>query len=325
MAYEDAPDPVLSEGEALVRVRACGVNRVDVWVRSGKYKTYVPHILGADVSGEVVKVSKGEPSAKEGDRVVVYPVIGDGTCHFCQMGEPNRCVKVGLLGSALDGGYAEYLRVPASSLIRMGDLDPKVAACLPVNFATAWNGLVSKARVGPADVVLVWGGGSGIGHAAIQVAKLFGAKVVATAGDEEKLSRSRSLGADFTINHNSEDVVGRVREVTGGAGATVVFDHVGSSTWERSVESLAKGGRMVTLGVTTGESSKVDIGKVYRGELSIHGTYAFRREELVAVLKMAAQGRLKPSIFKELPLREAEEAHRILESRRVFGKVLLLP
>jgi NADPH:quinone reductase-like Zn-dependent oxidoreductase len=325
LIFEEAPTPKLSPGEVLVRVRATGVNRIDIWVRNGRYKTYVPHILGTDVAGEVSEVAPGVTNVKKGDRVVLYPVLSDGTCRYCRAGRPNRCVNIGLLGSAADGGYAEFVKVPSGNVVGIEELDFKVAAALPVNFGTSWNALVSRTTVGPGDEVLVWGAGSGLGHAAIQIAKLFGARVIATAGNEDKLKLARSLGADHTINHNTEDVPETVKKLTDGLGATVVFDHIGGDTWSKSLDSLAKGGTLISIGLTSGPTSNVDVGKFYRSELNLAGTYAFRKQDLTSVLKLASEGRLKPHIYREFPLEAAQEAHRILERRQQFGKILLLP
>ena len=325
LVYEDVPNPHLAEGEALVWVKACGVNRVDIWARSGRYKTHLPHILGTDVAGEVVQLSRGVTNVTPGTRVVAYPVLRDMTCRYCVTGHPNRCEKIGLLGVAADGGYAEYMKLRAEDLLPIRGLDFRTAAALPVNFATAWNGLVTRAGVKAGEFVLVWAAGSGVGYAAVQVAKLFNAKVIATASSDEKLKLATSYGADYTINHAREDVQERVKSLTGGYGADIVFDHVGAGTWEKSIGALAKGGVLVSLGVTTGEESGINIARVYRSELTVAGTYAFTPEDLSKVLKLASQGRLKPHIYKELPLSSAQEAHRILEGREQFGKVLLIP
>lgn len=325
LQYEDAPDPQLSSGEALVRVKACGVNRVDVWTRNGRYKTNFPRILGTDVAGEVVQVSHDVKSVGSGSRVVVYPVLHDGTCRYCLAGHPNKCVKIGLLGVVADGGYAEYVKVRAADLLSIHNIDFKVAAGLPVNFATAWNGLVTRAGVKPGNFVLIWSAGSGLGHAAIQVAKFFGATVIATASTDEKLQLASRLGADYTINNAAEDMVEKVRGITGGYGADIVFDHVGADTWQKSIDSVAKGGVLLSLGATSGEDSSVSIGRIYRSEITVAGTYAFTLEDLGKVIRMAAQKHLRPHVYKELPLQSAQEAHRILESRELFGKILLLP
>lgn len=325
LSYEDAPDPAPGAGEVTVRVAASGVNRIDIWARSGRYKTSLPHILGADIAGEVASIGSGVSGVEEGSKVVVYPILSDGTCVYCRRGQPNLCLYRGFVGIAIDGGYAELVRVPSSNLVPIGRVELKTAAALPVNFGTAWNGLAIKARVGPEDTVLVWGAAGGLGHAAVQVSKHLGAEVIGVVGDDGKISFARSMGADHVINHNSENLVERVRSITGGLGTSVVFDHVGGDTWSKSIDCLARGGRMVALGLTSGPKSEVDVRKVYQDELSLVGTYGQSKGDLVQVLRLAAAGALNPYVCKELPLSSASEAHQVLESREVRGKVLLVP
>jgi NADPH:quinone reductase-like Zn-dependent oxidoreductase len=325
LTFEDAPEPEPERGQVVLKVAACAVNRIDIWARSGRYKTSLPHILGTDIAGEVVGVGPGVEGVARGLRVAVYPVISDGSCAFCRAGKPNLCIGRGFVGVATDGGYAELVNVPASNLVPAGPLDLKKAAAMPVDFGTAWSGLVSRANVGPDDSVLVWGAAGGLGHAAVQIAKLLGAKVIALVGDDSKADFARSQGADHVVNYRSADLAGAVRSLTGGLGATVVFDHVGGDTWGKSIDCLARGGRMVTLGLTSGPKSEVDVRRVYADELSIVGTYGQSKSDVAKVLELAAQGKLAPAIHVELPLSSSRKAHEIIESRDVLGKVLLLP
>ncbi len=325
LSYEEVADPLAGPGQALVRVKACGVNRVDIWARSGRYKTSLPHILGTDVAGEVVSVGSGVKGVVPGEPVVAYTILSDGKCAYCLQGMPNRCPSKGLIGVATDGGYAELVRVPAANLVPIGGLDFRVAAAMPTNFGTTWHGLVSRAGVGPKDTVLVWGAAGGLGYAAVQIAKFLGAKVIAAVGDGSKEKFVLSQGADFVINHATEDVAERVRHLTGSLGASVVFDHVGGETWARSTECLARGGRLLTLGLTSGPKSEVDVRRVYQDELGLIGVFGYLKEDLRRVLGLAADGILKPAIFRELPLSSAREAHEIIESREVQGKILLEP
>ena len=325
LSYEEAPVPSPRPDEALVRVEACAVNRIDVWARSGRYKTPLPHILGTDIAGVVESKGPDAGEVQIGSQVVVYPVISDGTCAYCRQGSPNRCLSRGFVGVATDGGYAEFVKVPTANLISSHGVDPKVAAAVPVDFGTAWSGLVSRARVGPGDTVLVWGAAGGLGHAAVQIAKLLGATVIAAVGDDKKSQFVRSLGADHVVNHRSQEVVSAVRSFTDGLGASVVFDHVGGDTWGQSIDCLARGGRMVTLGLTSGPKSEVDVRRVYSDELAIPGTYAQSKADIEKVLALASDGQLKPSVHKCLPLSAATAAHYVLESRDVQGKVILTP
>lgn len=325
LVYEEVPDPVPSDREVIVRVKACGVNRLDVWVRNGRYKTSLPHIPGTDVAGTVEQMGEGVRKFTPGDRVIIYPVMHDGTCRFCIEGNSNQCMNIGLLGAVNDGGYAELLRVKEESVMKIDDLDFNIAASLPVNFATAWNGLVDKAKVGPDDYVLIWGASSGLGNAALQIAKMHGSKVIVTAGNDEKLRRAKEVGADYVINHSDEDVAERVKEITAGIGADVVFDHVGGETWPASLASLRKGGLMLTAGATAGSEVNVDVPLVYRNELRVAGVYAFTYYHLWKVVKLAKEKKLNPIIDSKFKLSEARKAHERLESRQHFGKIILNP
>lgn len=326
LRYEEAPTPSITADEVLVRVAACGVNHIDIWVRTGTYPTALPHILGTDVAGVVEQVGAAVEAIKVGDHVVLYPVLACNACEYCLAGWPNRCDFVKLLGAQVDGGYAEYVKVPAhNALVLPQNVSLDTAAGLPVNFGTVWNALVTKAGIQPSDTVLVLAAGSGVGQAAFQLAKLVGAKVIATAGSEGKLSRARQLGADAVINHYEQDVAQEARRLTRGHGVDIVVDHVGSATWEKSLRSLARGGRVVSIGVTTGSEGKFDIRQIYRNELTIYGVYAYTKADLHAVLNLAAAGKIKPVIDRVLPLQEAIQAHRILEGREHFGKILLKP
>lgn len=325
MSYEDVADSVPGPGEALVKTKACGVNRIDIWARSGRYRTNLPHVLGTDVAGEIVSISGTAPHLSVGDDVVVYPVLSDGTCPYCRRGQPNLCQARGFVGVATDGGYAELVKVPVSNLVPSKGVEPRKAGAMPVNFGTAWSGLVSRAKAGPDDTVLVWGAAGGLGHAAIQIAKLLGAKVIAAVGDEKKSQFVESMGADHVLSSRSEDFVAEVRALTGGLGASVVFDHVGGDSWGRSIDCLARGGRMLTLGLTSGPKSEVDVRQVYSDELSIIGTYGQLKSDIEKVLELASEGKLTPAIYKEMPLAAARKAHEVLESREIQGKILLIP
>ncbi|MDG6989066.1 MAG: zinc-binding dehydrogenase [Nitrososphaerota archaeon] len=325
LSQEEVPNLEPSEGEAVVRVAAAGVNRIDIWARSGRYKTSLPHTLGTDIAGDVVAAGSRATGAEAGSQVVVYPVLSDGSCVYCRGGSPSLCLGRGFVGIATDGGYAEFVKVPLANLLPIKGLDLKTAAAMPVDFGTAWSGLSRKAEVGAGDVVLVWGAAGGLGHAAVQIAKYLGARVIAAVGSDSKAQFVRSLGADHVVNYASHDIAEEVRSLTDGLGASVVFDHVGGDTWAKSIDCLARGGRMVALGLTSGLKSEVDVRRVYSDELSIMGVYGQSKGDVEQVLKLAAEGRLKPSIYRELPLGEARRAHEIVESRDVRGKVLLIP
>lgn len=325
MVYEDVPDPAPGPGEALVKVAACGVNRIDIWGRTGRYTTYLPHVLGTDIAGQVASEIPGSEEFHAGSNVVIYPVISDGTCHYCRMRRPSLCLKRGFIGIASDGGYADFVKVPIANLIPAEGVDPKVAAAIPVDFGTAWSGLVNKAGVGPGDTVLVWGAAGGLGHAAVEISKLNGAKVIAGVGDDSKSAYVRSLGADEVVNYKSSGVVEAVKRLTGGLGASVVFDHVGGDTWGRSIDCLARGGRLLALGLTSGAKAEVDVRRVYSEELNVMGTYGQRKEDIEKVMGLVSSGRLAPTIREVLPLASARKAHEDIEARSVMGKIVLVP
>jgi NADPH:quinone reductase-like Zn-dependent oxidoreductase len=261
----------------------------------------------------------------EGQKVVVYPSLSDGTCGYCLAGFPNRCANGGLVGAASDGGYAEYVKVPSANLVDAGSMDLWLAAAVPVNFATAWSAFTDRSEVGEGDTVLVWAAAGGLGHAAVQAAKLLGAKAIGVVGGKEKFGFVKDNGADYAIDHTTEDVAARVRELTGGRGVDYVLDAVGGDTWGKSIDSLARGGTVLSVGLTSGPTSSVDVGKLYRNELNIVGVFGFRKEKLAEVLSLVSRGTLRPMLFRELPLQRGAEAHEILESRKVEGKILLLP
>jgi NADPH:quinone reductase-like Zn-dependent oxidoreductase len=327
LIYEESvPEPSAGAGEVKVRVRTCALNHLDIWVRSGipAYKTPLPHILGSDIAGEVVEVGEGVQGWGKGDEVVLYPVISCGKCRFCKVGRENLCREVQVIGAHRPGGYAEYIVVPERNLLyKPSNLSFEEAAAYPLVFLTAWHMLMTKARLQPGEWALVMGGGSGVGSAAIQIAKLRGALVIATAGSEAKLERCRELGADFTVNHSDPEWFKQVRDATEGEGVDVVFEHVGQAVFDACIRLLTKGGRLVTCGATTGAEAKFDIRYIFSRELEIHGTYIGTRAELEQILPHMVAGRLKPIVDSVFDLSEARAAHEKLESRDVFGKIVL--
>jgi len=326
LRYEEAPDPVPSADEALVRVRACALNHLDLWARNGlpNVEIPLPHISGCDVAGVVEWVPAEEKEFRKGDEVVVSPGIGCGRCDKCLSGRDDQCRQYTILGYGVDGGFAGLVKVPRTNLIRKPDaMDFVEAASFPLVFLTAYHMVVTRAGTGPGDTVLVLGASSGVGVAAIQVAKLCGAQVIATAGDQSKMEKASGLGADHTIDHYRQDVLAEVRRITGKRGADVVIEHVGKATWERSVKALAKGGRLVTCGATTGAEVTTDLRYVYNRELTIYGSFMAGKGELLKVVELFKAGRLKPVVDSTFPLERAAEAETRLEKSEHFGKVVL--
>jgi NADPH:quinone reductase-like Zn-dependent oxidoreductase len=324
LTYDDAPDPVRGPGEALVRVRACALNHLDLFQRRGIERVAIPlpHISGADVAGEVVAAPEGDPSA--GRRVMLQPGLSCGRCHACLDGRDNECPRYDVLGYQSDGGYAEYVKAPLQNLIPIPDHIGFVeAAAFPLTFLTAWHMLITRAALVAGEDVLVLGAGSGVGQAAIQIARLHGARVLATAGSEAKLAKARALGASEAINHATQNLPARVRELTGGRGVQVVFEHVGTATWDRSLKCLARSGRLVTCGATTGHDAGIDLRFLFGRQLSLFGSYMGRKSELLRAAPLFFAGALKPVVDSTFPLSEAATAHRRLEARETFGKVVL--
>jgi NADPH:quinone reductase-like Zn-dependent oxidoreductase len=326
LQYKDYAEPVIGPDEVLVRVRACALNHLDLWVRRGLPGVAIPlpHIPGSDVSGEVAKIGAAVRTVKVGQRVVLAPGVTCGRCSACIAGQDNRCREFTNLGYRIDGGCAEFVKCPEVNCMPYPEnLDWVNAAAVPLVFLTAWHMLVNRAELQPGEDVLVLAAGSGVGMAAVQIAKFFGARVIATAGTEEKLEKAKQLGADDVVHHGKMEIDKEVRKLTGNRGVDVVFEHVGTATWEKSVKSLAPSGRLVTCGATTGFDAKLDLRFLFTRQLSLLGSYMGTKDELRTVLKLVAQGRLKPIVDRVFPLGECAAAHAYLEAGKQFGKVVL--
>jgi NADPH:quinone reductase-like Zn-dependent oxidoreductase len=315
---------VAGPGEALVRVRACALNHLDLWQRRGLERIAIPmpHISGSDVAGEVIASTAAD---WVGRRVMVQPGISCGHCLACLSGHDNECVRYEVLGYRNHpGGYAEFVAVPVQNLIQLPDEVGFVdAAAFPLAFVTAWHMLVTRAAVQRDDDVLVLAAGSGVGQAAIQVARLAGARVFATAGSDDKLARARALGASHVIHHHRQDIAAEVLKLTNRRGVDVVIEHVGEATWARSVRALARGGRLVTCGATTGWNGAIDLRALFAKQLSILGSYMGTKSELIRAAREFFAGRLAPVIDRTFALAEAPAAQRRLEESGQFGKIVL--
>jgi NADPH:quinone reductase-like Zn-dependent oxidoreductase len=324
--YEDCDEPILRGDSVLVKVKACALNHLDVWVRNGLpgIEIPMPHILGSDIAGTVSAVGDLVEHVREGDEVMLAPGVSCGRCKECLSGHDNLCRSYTLLGYLLDGGYAQYVAVLEVNVIKKPNgFDFIEAASFPLTFLTAWHMLVTRAALRPGEDLLVLAAGSGVGSAAIQIGKLIGANVIATAGSEEKLAKAGALGADHVINYRRDDFSRIVRSVTNKKGVDVVFEHVGSDTWEKSILSLASNGRLVTCGATSGYDARLDLRHLFARHLTIYGSYMGSKGELIEVAELAGKGLLKPVIDTTYPLKEARKAHERLESREQFGKIVL--
>jgi NADPH:quinone reductase-like Zn-dependent oxidoreductase len=326
LKYEDAPKPEIGPSDVLVRVRACALNRLDIWLRSGAYKAHLPHILGSEFSGDVAEVGEDVRGARVGDKVLIYPGLTDGTCQYCLAGEESICEKFGIIGSATDGGYAEFAKVPAENVFAIPTgITYDQAAAIAVVFLTAWHMLVTRAELQAGERVLIHAVGSGIGSAAVQIAKLAGAEVFGTAGSDDKLAKAKELGADHLINYAEKDFADEVSKLTGGEGVHVVFEHTGAKTFPGSLASLTKNGRLVTCGATTGTEATLDIRQLYSRQLRVIGAMLGTRRELAEILRLVGEGKLRPVIDRAMPLSEASRAHELLTDRAQFGKIVLNP
>jgi NADPH:quinone reductase-like Zn-dependent oxidoreductase len=326
LTYEDIPDPQPRKNEVLVRVKACALNHLDVWVRKGLPGVKLPHILGSDVAGEVVEVGEYITGFKPGQRVLLSPMHYCGHCAKCVAGLQNHCRQFTVLGNAVDGGDCELIAAPAANVLPIPDsLDFIQAASVPLVFVTAWHMLVGRAGIRPGQTVLVLGASSGVGIAAIQIAKLFHCRVITTAGDQTKLQKGRELGADFGIDHYQQKISEEVRKITNKEGVDIVIEHVGAATWDESVRSLKSGGTLVTCGATTGPAVGLNLQHLFARQLTLLGSYMGTMSELHEVLGHIFAGRLKPVVDRVFPLSEIRAAHEYLEKSQMFGKIVVTP
>ncbi|MBA3765560.1 MAG: zinc-binding dehydrogenase [Acidobacteria bacterium] len=328
LQYAEAAAPSIKANEVLVEVRACALNHLDVWARGGLpgIKIPLPHILGNDIAGVVREVGQLVNWVSAGDEVMLQPGVSCGHCIECLSGRDNLCPEYDILGYRRDGGYAELVKAPGVNVIpKPKNLKWEEAAALPLVTVTAWHMLVTRARVQPGEDVLIHAAGSGVGSIGIQLAKLRGARVIATAGSDEKLSKARGLGADEAINYTREDWPKEVRRLTGKRGVDVVFEHTGAQTWPGSIASLAKDGRLVTCGATSGYDARTDLRQVFYRHVSLLGSFMGSKAEMLAAMKFIERGTIRAVVDRTLPLREARRAHELMEDRAQFGKLVLVP
>lgn len=326
LKYTETPTPKVGEDEALIEVEACGLNHLDLWVRQGLpgIQVPMPHIVGSEIVGKVAKLGAKVTHVKKGDRVLVAPGISCGSCPSCQAGRDSLCREFKIMGLQRNGGYAEYQAVPGKNVIPVSHkLKPEEWAAVPLVFLTAWHMLVTRGGLKAGESVLTHAGGSGVGSAAIQIARLSGATVFATVGSDEKLKKAKALGANWVINYLKRDFPEEIHRLTEGRGVDVVFEHIGPATWRGSMKCLARGGRLVTCGATTGPLVELDLRFFFTRELSVMGCYMGSRRELDQVLTLVSEERLKPVIDTVFPLKEAAKAQATMESRNFFGKLVL--
>jgi NADPH:quinone reductase-like Zn-dependent oxidoreductase len=324
----ELPELEPGPGEVLVEVRACALNRLDLFVRGGLPGLHVslPHVLGSDIAGVVSALGEGVPSQWLGVEVVLNPGLSCGRCEACLSGWDNLCPHYRILGENARGGYAERIVVPLANVVeKPPGLSWIEAAAFPLTFLTAWQMLVTRAQLRPAETVLLHAVGSGVGTAGLQIAKLLGARVIALASSDDKLERARELGADFTIRSSDADWSKQVRALpeVGRRGVDVVFEHVGQATWAESIKLCRNGGRLVVCGASSGWDARTDLRHVFFRQIQILGSTMGSKASLFTLAKLIGEGRLRPIVDRVFPLAEAAEAHRYLDRREQFGKVVL--
>ncbi|HEX9119399.1 MAG TPA: zinc-binding dehydrogenase [Terriglobales bacterium] len=326
LKYEDVPDPQPRRDQVLVRVRACAMNHLDLWVCKGLPGVKLPHILGSDVAGEIVDVGEYVTGLQKGQRVIVAPMVFCGHCRFCVSGVHNMCREFTVLGNGVDGGNCELIAARHDCVIPIPDsLSFEEASAVPLVGLTAWHMMVTRAQIRPGQNVLVLGANSGVGMAAIQIGKLFNARVIATAGDEHKIQRARELGADEVINHYTQKISDEVKRITNKEMCDIVIEHVGQATWGESMKSLKPGGTIVTCGATSGPKVEFDLRVLFAKQLSFLGSYMGTMGDLHQVLKHVFSGKIKGVVDSTFPLSEARAAHERMEKSQMFGKIVLKP
>ncbi|MBI4200970.1 MAG: zinc-binding dehydrogenase [Chloroflexi bacterium] len=328
LTYGNLPEPQPGPGQVLVRVRAAALNHLDVYARSGGNRTRVgpfPHILGCDSAGEVAALGPGVEGAKVGQRVMVDYVIKCGTCDYCAIGLDELCRRSLRMGVDVAGGYAQYVKAPVQNVHPFPEsMSFEEAASMPLVFHTAWHCLVTRARLRPGETVLINAAGSGVGSAAIQIARALRSRVLVTAGSDAKIARARELGAEGGVNYTTTPAFsGPIKEIAGGEGVDIVFDSVGTPVWEESFASIKRGGRFVTCGVTGGYLANLHLGRLFGQGISVMGSGGRSRREFADFMRLVNAGALRGVVARVFPLEEAAEAHRLMESRDFFGKIVL--
>jgi NADPH:quinone reductase-like Zn-dependent oxidoreductase len=328
LRYQDVAEPKIGDGDVLVRVKACALNHLDLFVREGLpgLKVPLPFWSGCDIAGEVAQVGSAVTGVAVGDRVVVNPNLSCGRCEFCTRGEDSLCVTYGILGEHTHGGLAEYVKVDGRNVLKLPDhLGFEDAASFVLVNMTAWRMLVSQARLRAGEDLLVLGVGGGVSSTAVQIGKLCGARVIVTSSSDEKLQRARELGADECINYSKDDWARAVFQKTGRRGVDVILENVGAATWKDSIRSLAKGGRLVTCGATSGPIGETDIRIVFWKQISIIGSTMSNRREFHEVMTQLFRGKLRAIVDSVMPLADGAAAQEKLAAGKQFGKIVLVP
>ena len=326
LQLQDIPDPTIRPDEVLVRVRACALNHLDLFVREGipALKTPLPFWTGCDIAGDVTQVGAAVSGITTGQRVAVNPNLTCGRCEFCHKGEDSLCVRYGILGEHAPGGLAELVKVRGDRVLPLPDhVSYEDAASFILTNMTAWRMVVTQGQVRAGQDVLILGVGGGVSSTAVQIAKLCGARVLVTSSSDAKLERARELGADVGINYSREDWAKVVWEKTGKRGVDVVIENVGAQTWKQSIRSLVSGGRLVTCGATSGPIGETDIRIVFWKQISIIGSTMANQSEFETVMRLFFQGKLRPVVDEVVPLKDGAAAQQRLAEGKQFGKIVL--
>jgi NADPH:quinone reductase-like Zn-dependent oxidoreductase len=324
----EAPEPVVASGTVVVGVKAVALNHLDLWVRRGipGLNLDLPHIGGSDISGVIEEVGAAVDGWAVGDRVAVNPGLWCGSCSFCDGGEESLCRSYQILGEHVAGGTAERVRVPSANLFRIPDsIDFRTAAAAPLVYQTAWRAVRSRARLAGGETMLVTGGSGGVSTAAIQIGKHLGARVIAVTSGPDNVRRCEELGADVVLDRLQSDLVAGIRQHTDGSGVDVIVDSVGEALWDECMRCLGPGGRLVTYGATSGARVGLDIRHVFWKQLQVIGSTMSSRSEFDEVMRLVADGELRPVVDRVLPLDRIRQAHEHLEAGEVFGKLVLEP
>jgi NADPH:quinone reductase-like Zn-dependent oxidoreductase len=326
----DVPDaPAPQPGEVRVSIRAAALNHLDLFVAEGLPGSgpRLPHIVGADGAGVVESVGAGVTAVRPGDRVFLNPGIPDYSCEFCRAGEQSLCIAYRLLGEHLPGTMAELVTLPAANVALVPALSPELswadAAAFSLVTLTAWRMVVTRAQLKAGETVLVWGIGGGVSLTALRIAKLLGARVIATSSDDAKLAEARRLGADVTLNHRSQKVSQEVRTLTQKRGVEVVVENVGAATWDESLRCLKRGGRLVTCGATSGPQVAIDLRRLFWHHWTVMGSTMGNAREYAEIVRRLGEGQLRPIVDRVYPLAHARQAYERLAKGEQLGKVVV--
>ena len=324
LKLENIASPVLKPDKAIVEIHVAALNHLDLWVRNGIKGVPLPLIPGSDGAGVIREIGSDIKHVEVGERVLIQPLVYCGSCSNCLSGRENYCVDWGILGEHLDGTLAELISVPGKNLYAIpSDLGFQEAAAFALVSQTAYTMLIDRAKILSSECVFIWGASSGLGSVAIQIAKSVGAMVIAASSSAENLEKASALGADFTLNHKTNNISASVKEITEGQGVDVVFEHVGETTWNTSLKMLGKGGRIVTCGATTGARVEIDIRHLFYKQLSILGSTMGNKIAFENSFELVKSGKLKPVIDRTFPMEEIQAAHQYLEEGAQFGKVMI--